>query len=114
MAKRTVTMLIDDLDGSEADESITFGLGGTEYEIDLSKPHADQLRAALEPFVNAGTKLTPHRVTGRTGYARTPARADREQNRAIREWAQSKGMDVSDRGRIKQDVVDRYNAEAGR
>lgn len=70
-------MLIDDLDGSEADESITFGLGGTEYEIDLSKPHADQLRAALEPFVNAGTKLTPHRVTGRTGYARTPARADR-------------------------------------
>jgi hypothetical protein len=39
---------------------------------------------------------------------------DRDQNRAIREWAQSKGIQVSDRGRIKQEIVDRYNAEAGR
>jgi len=116
MAKRVIHELIDDLDGKPADESITFALDGTQYEIDLSKKNAQRLRDAFAPFLAVGTKVGRGGVVAsRNGRSRGgPARSDREQNRAIREWAQSRGIDVSDRGRIKQEIVDRYHAEAGR
>jgi hypothetical protein len=117
VAKRTVLMLIDDLDGGDADETIAFGIDGTQYEIDLSAKNATTMREALARYVKAGTRVgrsstSPARPA--SGRGRAPARVDRDQNRAIREWAHNKGIDVSDRGRIKQDVVDRYHAEAGR
>jgi hypothetical protein len=118
MAKRTIHMLVDDLDGGDADETVTFALDGTQYQIDLSTKNAARLRDAVAKFVGAGTKVG--RVTaapsrgGSAGAARGSARADRDQNRAIREWAQAKGIEMSDRGRIKQEIVDRYQAEAGR
>src|SRR5690349_17054654 len=114
MAKRTIHMLVDDIDGGEADETVKFAIDGTQYEIDLSKSNAAKMRDALAPFVAAGSKVA------RAGVARVPAvrprgtaSVDRDQNRAIREWAQGKGIAVSDRGRIKQEIVDRYHAEAG-
>jgi hypothetical protein len=109
-------MLIDDIDGGEADETITFALDGTQYEIDLSKSNATKLREALAPYVGSGTRTGRGSVSttrSTSGRGRGAVKADRDQNRAIREWAQAKGLDVSDRGRIKQDIVDRYNAEAG-
>lgn len=118
MAKRTIHMLIDDLDGGEADETVRFALDGVQYEIDLSKNNADKMRSALSPYVEAGSKagrtgvgVVPRRAAAK---ARSTSTADRDQNKAIREWAQSKGIAVSDRGRIKQEIVDRYNAEAGK
>jgi hypothetical protein len=117
MAKRVIHELLDDIDGKPADESIAFALDGTQYEIDLSKKNAAKLRQAIAPFITAGTKLGRTGVIparGREPRGRGTARSDREQNRAIREWAQSNGIDVSDRGRIKQDIVDRFHAEAGR
>jgi hypothetical protein len=120
VAKRTVHMLLDDIDGGEADETIRFALDGTQYEIDLSKKNAAKLRDGLARYIDAGTRIgrggTATRATARAtaGRGRGPAKADRDQNRAIREWAQTKGLDVSDRGRIKQEIVDRYHAEAGR
>ena len=110
MAKRVIHELVDDINGQPADESITFGLDGVQYEIDLTSKNAAKLRDALAPFVAAGTKL------GRTGdgRGRSPARSDREVNQAIRDWAKSNNIEVSDRGRIKQEIVDRYNAEVGR
>ena len=118
MAKRTIHMLIDDLDGGEADETVKFALDGVQYEIDLSKKNATKLRDVVAPYLSAGTKIGRGGVVvgGRaaTARGRGGAAADREQNRAIRAWAQGKGIKVSDRGRIKQEVVDRYNAEAGR
>lgn len=118
MAKRTIHMLVDDLDGGEADETVRFALDGIQYEIDLSKKNAEQMRSALVRYVEAGSK------TGRTGLGPSSRRAagqgrssgagDRDQNKAIREWAQSKGIAVSDRGRIKREIVDRFNAEAGK
>lgn len=117
MAKRVIHELIDDIDGKAADESITFGLDGVQYQIDLSKKNAQRLREAIAPFVTAGNKLGRGVVAGRSAAAsqgRGSSRGDRDQNRAIREWAQSKGLDVSDRGRIKQEIVDRYHSEAGR
>jgi hypothetical protein len=118
MAKRVIHELIDDVNGQPADESITFALDGVQYEIDLTAKNATKLRDALAPYVAAGTKVGRGGVAairGRTSRgARTPARADREVNQAIRDWAKSKKIEVSDRGRIRQEIVDRYHAEAGR
>jgi len=117
VAKRTVHVLIDDLDGGDADETITFGVDGMQYEIDLSKKNAAKMRDALASYIEAGTRIGRGGLgSARTaaGRGRAPATVDRDQNKAIREWAQGKGLEVSDRGRIKQDIVDRYHAEAGR
>ncbi|MFG2041076.1 Lsr2 family protein [Dactylosporangium sp. NPDC048998] len=117
MAKRVIQELIDDLDGKPADESVTFGLDGVQYSIDLSKKNAEKLRAALKPYISAGTKVGRSTTVGaRTapGRGRGTTRGDRDQNRAIREWAQGVGFQVSDRGRIKQEIVDQYHATVGR
>jgi hypothetical protein len=122
MARRVIHELIDDIDGKPADESVSFGLDGVQYEIDLSTKHAQRLRDALAPFMTAGTKVGRGGVApsargrgGRAGRLSAMApRGDRDQNRAIREWAQRNGIAVSDRGRIKQDIIDRYDAAAGR
>lgn len=118
MAKRTIHMLVDDLDGGEAEETVRFALDGVQYEIDLSKKNADKMRDLLARYIAAGSKtgratavLGARRGAGR---GRSTTAADRDQNKAIREWAQSKGIEVSDRGRIKQEIVDRFNAEAGK
>jgi hypothetical protein len=116
VAKETYTKLIDDLDGGEAHETVKFGLDGHSYEIDLSTKNATKLRNVLLPYLERGS-----RVAGRTvgavrtgGRARGGAVAEREQNKAIRAWAQRKGYDVAPRGRIRQEVVDQYHREAGR
>ncbi|GII26252.1 histone-like nucleoid-structuring protein Lsr2 [Planosporangium mesophilum] len=115
MAKRTIHVLVDDLDGGDADETVKFSIDGIQYEIDLSTKNAGKMREALAPYVSAGTKVGRGGVLagGRSAGRVRGGGADRDQNRAIREWAQSKGIKVSDRGRIKQEIVDRYNAEAG-
>jgi hypothetical protein len=116
MAKRLIHEIIDDLTGQTADESLTFALDGVQYEIDLSSKNASKLRNALAPFVTAGTKIgrDSANARGRGGRGRPTARSDRDHNQTIREWAKSIGIDVSDRGRIKKDVVERYNSENGR
>jgi Lsr2 len=115
VAKRTIHVLVDDLDGGEAEETVKFSIDGIQYEIDLSKKNANKMREALAPYISAGTKVGRGGVlAGGRSASRARAGGDRDQNRAIREWAQSKGIKVSDRGRIKQEIVDRYNAEAGR
>lgn len=119
MARRVIHELIDDLDGGIADESLSFGLDGVQYTIDLSAKNAAELRDVLAPYVAAATKLgrapVPQQLPARGGRTRPvlSARAEREQNRAIRDWAQSKGLEVSDRGRIRADIVERFHAEAG-
>jgi hypothetical protein len=111
MARQVITTLIDDLDGKPADRTVEFGLDGTNYTIDLSESNAGKLRKALDPFINAGTRV------GRGGSGRGAARpaapagrsaGDRDQNRAIREWAVQNGHQVSERGRIPQNVIDQY------
>src|SRR2546430_17334949 len=104
MAKRTIHMLVDDIDGGEADETIPFAVDGVQYEIDLSKKNATKMRHALARYIEAGSKVgrasaSAARTTA--GRGRGPATVDPDQNRAIREWAQGKGIAVSDRGRIK-------------
>ncbi len=115
MAKETVTRLIDDLDGGEAHETVTFGLDGQEYRIDLSTRNAKKLRTDLAAYVDKGTRVAGRATAIRSAVRpRGSAAADRQQNQAIREWAIRKGMPVAPRGRIKQEVVDMYHKTAGR
>ena len=118
MAKETITKLIDDLDGGEAHETVKFGLDGHSFEIDLSTKNATKLRNALAQYVDYGTRVSGRSVTigGRSASARGRggAVAEREQNKAIRTWAQRKGIAVAPRGRIKHEVVEQYHREAGR
>jgi hypothetical protein len=114
MAKKTQVILIDDIDGSKADETVKFAIDGQAYEIDLSSKHANELRESLAKFQESGTRLGRYTV----GAVRGPVRGttgrrltvDREQNKAIREWAERQGKKVSPRGRIPQSIVDEYNA----
>lgn len=114
MAKQTITQLIDDIDGGEAEETITFGLDGSNYEIDLNAKNAGKLRDALATYIAHATRLgrarTSTRASSSSSSSSAPARADREQTQAIREWARGQGYEVSDRGRIPGAVLEAYNA----
>jgi hypothetical protein len=116
MAQKVTVSLVDDLDGSEAEETVEFGLDGAFYEIDLSEDNAERLRDALAEYVeharrSGGRKRTGGRVAV-AGRAPRTASADREQNQAMREWARKQGMNISDRGRIPKEVAEAYNAQA--
>jgi Lsr2 len=116
MAQRTVTTLVDDLDGSEIPhgegETVKFSLGNDEYEIDLSKDNSTKLRETLSVYVGAARKTGGRR--GRPRPAGPSARPDKEQLKAIREWAKTAGLKVADRGRIAAEIMDLYNAATGR
>ena len=104
MAQRTQVLYVDDIDGGEAEGTIRFGLGGTDYEIDLSKKHADEFAQAIGPFIEAARKVTSGRRP-----ARGP-RAPRHDQSDVRAWARDQGIKVSNRGRIPADVLARYQA----
>jgi hypothetical protein len=105
MAQRITVALEDDLDGGLADETVRFGLGSTDYEIDLSKKNANAFRRKLAPFIEHA------RRTGR-GQRRRPGRTapSRERSADIRAWAKDQGITVSDRGRISATVAEQYDA----
>ena len=105
MAQETTVRLVDDIDGSEAVETVRFGLDGRVYEIDLSEANAKELRASLAGFIESGRRLGGRKTVTRTGGARP----DREQLHAIREWARANGHNVKDRGRIPAAVVEAYH-----
>jgi hypothetical protein len=118
VATQTTVTLVDDLDGSNADEQVKFMVDGKSYEIDLSTANSTKLRDALAPFVTAARRGGGRRQggttagTARAAMAGTAARSttDREQNQAIRDWAQRQGMTVSERGRISAKVLAAFNA----
>ncbi|MDR1189817.1 MAG: Lsr2 family protein [Bifidobacteriaceae bacterium] len=109
MAQRVQVLLVDDLDGSEAAETVTFGLDGAVYEIDLSSNHADQLRKGLAKWVEAGRRLPARGPRASRATAR-PKRPANEDIAKIRAWARAQGLEVSDRGRIPAPIQDAYYA----
>lgn len=104
MATRSVTELLDDMTGQVADETVSFGVDGIQYEIDVTSANAAALRRALDPYrenarrVGGRGPITPHRV---------PAGVD---GRAVRAWAASNGIELSGRGRIPTAVVEQFRA----
>ena len=111
MAQKIQTLFIDDLDGSEAEGTVRFGLDGTEYEIDLNAEHAQALRDALARYVHAARRAR--------GGARRLARGGRRASASgvdsteVREWAKAQGIDVKDRGRVPAELVVKFKAATG-
>jgi hypothetical protein len=108
MAQKVQTLLIDDLDGGEAEGTVRFGLDGGDYEIDLSSVHAEALRKALAPYVGAARRTPATRPPVRAG--RKAAGASETDPTAVRKWAKSQGIEVKDRGRVPTELVAKYKA----
>ncbi|UKA55151.1 Lsr2 family protein [Arthrobacter sp. FW305-BF8] len=104
--RKTVVILEDDLDGSEATETVRFAVDGTEYEIDLNEAHATELRQAFSRFADAARKTSGGR--GRPIARRTPASVI--DAKTVRLWAIDNGLQVNTRGRIQADIVEKYQA----
>ncbi|MFC0582356.1 histone-like nucleoid-structuring protein Lsr2 [Micrococcoides hystricis] len=94
MAQRIEVILVDDLDGSEADETIQFSIDGNHYEIDLTSANAKEFRAAFRRYIRKGR----------------PMRATQQKNEAaeIRKWATENGYEVNERGRLRKEIIDAY------
>lgn len=109
MAQTVKIILEDDLDGGPADETIRFGLDGNSYEIDLSSANADKLRGAIRPFVSKARRASAAKGRGAATRSAGATRGNPDTPK-IREWAKSNGYNVSDRGRIHQEIQDAYYA----
>ena len=106
MAQKVHIVLVDDLDGSEATESVSFGLDGTSYEIDLNDKNAAKLRDTLAGYIGHARKVGAASRRGRKAAARSSGPSARE----IRDWARSSGYDVPDRGRVSAEVRQAFDA----
>jgi len=105
MAQKVSILLVDDLDGTEATQTVAFGLDGTDYEIDLNDGHADTLRDALAQYVGHARKVGKGKGRS-TQKVATTGTGDKA---AVREWAKAQGMEVSERGRIPAEVQEAYD-----
>jgi hypothetical protein len=97
MAQKVNIVLVDDLDGGSADETVRFGLDGVGYEIDLSSANASELRSSLERFVSAGRRTRAKAPGGRS-----------QDSAQIRQWARDHGYTVNARGRIQAEIQEAY------
>jgi hypothetical protein len=106
MAQKVHIVLEDDIDGSDATETVSFGLDGTSYEIDLNDKNAAALRDAFATYVGHARKVSGPRRGRRSGSAASSGVSAKD----IREWARSNGRKVPERGRIPADVREAYEA----
>ncbi|HEU0102573.1 MAG TPA: Lsr2 family protein [Mycobacteriales bacterium] len=117
MAQKVEVLLVCDLhdDDVEGAETVTFGLDGSGYEIDVCAEHAAGLRDALAPYVGAGRRAgrsAPAQRTGRSGARSSNgagAGAAKERTQDIREWARAHGHQVNERGRLPGAVIAAYD-----
>lgn len=109
MAQRVQVELVDDLNGEVAQETVRFGVDGTDYEIDLTTENAEKLRSTLSEYVGKARKARGGRKNQGSQQTGSGARSKREDTQQIRQWAQENGYNPSSRGRITQSIVDAYN-----
>lgn len=109
MAQKVQVILVDDVDGGEAEETVSFALDGVSYEIDVSADNAEALREAIAPWIGHA-----RRVGGRASGRRAAATRSRNGASAkpdlgeVRAWARENGYQVSDRGRVSSEVLAAY------
>lgn len=122
MAQKVSVLLVDDLDESEATETVPFAVDGSQYEIDLNDEHAAQLREAFATYVGAARRAggSPARRRARSTASAAPGAGgtsgtsgDGSRVQQIRDWARANGHQVSDRGRLSAAVVQAYEAAHG-
>ncbi|QOR71415.1 Lsr2 family protein [Ruania alkalisoli] len=105
MAQKVRVLLIDDIDGSDAEETVTFALDGVTYEIDLNAKNAAKLRDDLAPWVGSARRSGGRKVSGRKVGGSRSGSSDAQK---IREWAKANGYQVSDRGRVSAEIREAY------
>ncbi len=106
MAQRVHVVLVDDIDGGDAAETVSFALDGVDYEVDLSEAHAAELRDALAVYIGHGRRVGGRKRGGQRGASagKGPSAAE------IRDWARENGWDVPARGRVSAEVREAYAA----
>jgi hypothetical protein len=107
MAQKTV--IVDDIDGGPATQTVHFSLEHVDYIIDLNDKNADRLRADFQKYIDGGRKHrleAAARATKRGGVARSEG----PDTAAVREWARASGYEVSERGRVSSKIIDAYRA----
>lgn len=101
MAQKIKVLLIDDIDGTDATDTINFAIDGVNYEIDLNEKHATELRSAFEKWTTHARRVPARRT-------RRASRVTSSDAAKIRAWAREHGYEVSDRGRVPQEIRDAY------
>ncbi len=119
MAQKVRVEVLDDLDGSDASETVAFGLDGVSYEIDLSAENSEALRGAFVRYIQAARRVGGRRARvtlGRSTAAIAGSMVDtgqgntREFNQQVREWAAANGYEVAERGRLSGELIEAYMA----
>ena len=112
MAQKIQTLFVDDIDGSDAEGTVRFGLDGTEYEIDLSAAHGSALRESMEKYIANARKASGTRRSAH-GSGRKAAGSGIDTT-AVRAWAKGQGIEIKDRGRVPANIVAQYRGATGR
>lgn len=107
MAQKVKILLIDDLDGSDAEETVSFAVDGVSYEIDLNSEHAAELRETFARWIGHARRSGGRKNTSRRSSSSSARGGD---TGAIREWARENGYKVSDRGRVSAEIREAYAA----
>jgi hypothetical protein len=110
MAQKIQTLFIDDIDGGAAEGTVRFALDGTEYEIDLSSKHRDELHSAIGKYVEHARKVGGQARRTTRGGSRRGSTIDTAK---VREWAKAEGYDIKDRGRVPAELVAKYQEAVG-
>jgi hypothetical protein len=113
MAQRVSVVLVDDIDGTEAAETVSFGLDGVQYDIDLSEGNADKLREVLAPYIGHARRAGGRRKSGSSSSSRSSSSNGRSGGASaadVRAWARENGWDVPERGRVSAEVREAYDA----
>lgn len=110
MAQKITTLFIDDIDGGAAKGTIRFALDGTEYEIDLSTTHTDELRKVLAKYVTHARKVGGQVRRAPRGVSRRGSGT--VDTAKVRNWAKENGYQIKDRGRVPADLVAKYQEAA--
>lgn len=114
MAQKVLVQFVDDLDGTESEEieTLSFGLDGVQYEIDLGAENSARLRESVAPYIDSARRVSGRlkrgTATKTSSSAKTGSSVDREQTRAIRDWARQQGHELSDRGRIPGHIIQAF------
>ena len=117
MAQRVNVVLVDDIDGTDASETVSFAIDGVDYEIDLSEKHAADLRDAVSLYIGHARRTGGRRKgrgrssSGAGGSGGSAGSGGSGASAAdIRAWARENGWEVPERGRVSAEVREAYAA----
>ena len=109
MVQKIQTLFVDDIDGGEAEGTVRFGLDATDYEIDLSVAHSEELHKTLAPYIAHARKTGARRGASARGR-RNAAAIDTHK---VRTWAREHGIQIKERGRVPAGIVEKYRQASG-